>query len=449
MAVNKNGKHIKGTKKVREGYVSQGFEYASFPSDFQSTEIEQSFGCGRKVYNEYVAGLYRYLESIHYEYGKIKYDVPSYTEITNRYDFMKRGLHDSKIYANEKKHFTNALDKFNEDFAWREKPQYKKAAVKRAKNTNDKLTFRDLKGMPKFHSKKRDKFSYITNNYKDPKGNYVIYIVEEVNQKAKKVECFLRLPKVGLLKIHMHRPLPKGYIINNITVKKEYDRYMVSINVDYPLQSSSMEEIKESKIIALDYSQRDFFVDNNGKRANPPKYYQKNEKKLKRLQRRYSRKYEDEEKNPSKNKQKALRKLQRLSNQVTLQRKHWLHTLSYQIANEWDCVGLEDINLRNMSQTFRLAKNIQDNGFGAFRTYLQYKLERQGKLFIKVAWDFPSSKRCSNCHSVKTELKLSERTYSCSNCNKDEDRDVNAAINIKQEVVRILKEEKNIRVRNG
>ena len=110
--VNKDGKHIKGTKKVREGYVSQGFEYASLPSDFQRAEMEQSFGCGRKVYNEYVAGLYKYLESINYEYGKIKYDVPSYTEITNQYDFMKRGLHDSKIYANEKKHFTNAFDKF-------------------------------------------------------------------------------------------------------------------------------------------------------------------------------------------------------------------------------------------------------------------------------------------------------------------------------------------------
>ena len=94
LAVNKNGEHIKGTKKVREGYVSQGFEYASFPSDFQRTEMEQSFGCGRKVYNEYVAGLYRYLESIHYEHGKIKYDIPSYTEITNQYDFMKRGLHE-------------------------------------------------------------------------------------------------------------------------------------------------------------------------------------------------------------------------------------------------------------------------------------------------------------------------------------------------------------------
>jgi putative transposase len=441
VAVDKNGNQIKGSKIVREGFVSQGFEYASFPSDFQKQEMEQCFGCARKVYNEYISGLYEYLESIHYQSGKILYQIPSYTTITNKYDFMKTRLHDSKVYANVKKNFEHSIKKYNEDFAWKESPQYKKSSIRRAKNTDFKLSFRDLKGLPKFHSKKKGKFSYITNNYKDPKGKDVIFLEDSVNEKTKKEEYFLRQPKVGLLKIHMHRPLPNGYIINNVTIKREYYRYMVSINVDFPFQSFERKTINESKIITLDYSQSGFYVDHHGNKANPPKFYKKNEKKLKRLQRRYSRKDEDDQKNPSQNKQKALKEVQKLTNKVTLQRKHWLHTLSYQIANEWECVGLEDLDLRNLAQTLYLGKNLHDNGFGLFRTYLQYKLKRQGKLLIKTNKFFPSSKRCSNCHHVKSDLKLSERVYKCLSCGNEMDRDQNAAENIKQEVSRLLIEQ--------
>ncbi len=170
--------------------------------------------------------------------------------------------------------------------------------------------------------------------------------------------------------------------------------------MDFPFQSFERKTINESKILTIDYSQSGFYVDHHGNRANSPKYYKKNEKKLKRLQRRYSRKEEDNQRNPSQNKQKALKELQKLTKKVTLQRKLWLHTLSYQIANEWECVGLEDLDLRNLAQALYLGKNLHDNGFGLFRTYLQYKLERQGKLFIKTDKFFPSSKRCSNCQHV-------------------------------------------------
>ena len=81
-----------------------------------------------------------------------------------------------------------------------------------------------------------------------------------------------------------------------------------------------------------------------------------------------------------------------------------------------------------------------------FRSYTQYKMERQGKLFIKVAKNFPSSKRCCKCHHVKKELKLSERVYECFECGNKMDRDHNAAQNLKQEVIRILTQEMNIKV---
>lgn len=446
MAVDKNGKQIKGTKIIREGYVSKGYIFASIPNDFQEKEMEQCFGCGRKVFNEYVAGLYEFLESLRFEKGKIKYSVPSYTEITNKYDFIKPRLHDSKVYANVKMNFEQAIKKYNEDYGWKEKPEYKKSSIRRAKNTDYTLSFRDLKGLPKFHSKKKGKFSYTTNNYKDPKGRYVLYIEEKVNEQTKKVEFYLRLPKIGLLKINLHRPLPEGYIINNVTLKREDTQYFVSINVDFPYEKEMKKEIKESKIKTFDYSQKDFYVDNDGEKVKPPKYYRKNEKKLKRLQRRYARKQEDENKNPSKNKQKALKELQRLTTKVARQRSHWLHTLSFRIANECECAGFEDIDLRGLAQTFKLAKNLHDHGFGKFREYMKYKLERQGKYFIKVAKHFPSSKRCSNCHHVKGDLKLSERTYECLSCGNKMDRDHNAAENLKQEIVRILKEEMNIKL---
>ena len=111
--------------------------------------------------------------------------------------------------------------------------------------------------------------------------------------------------------------------------------------------------------------------------------------------------------------------------------------MSCKIADSYDAVAVEDIDMKAMSGSLNFGKSVMDNGFGAFRDKLAYKLERQGKRLIKVDRFYPSSKRCSCCGQVKNELRLDERIYICR-CGMRMDRDVNAAINIREEGRRLL-----------
>ena len=103
----------------------------------------------------------------------------------------------------------------------------------------------------------------------------------------------------------------------------------------------------------------------------------------------------------------------------------------------YDVVSVEDLDMKTLSRCLYLGKGIMDNGYGSFRDMLSYKLQKEGKQLVKVGKFFPSSKKCSHCGNVKKELKLSERIYRCS-CGSELDRDINAAINIREEGRRIL-----------
>ena len=111
--------------------------------------------------------------------------------------------------------------------------------------------------------------------------------------------------------------------------------------------------------------------------------------------------------------------------------------MTRKIADTYDVVGVEDIDMKAMSRCLHFGKSVMDNSYGMFRDILTYKLEEQGKKLVKIDRFFPSSKKCCKCGSVKKELKLSERIY-CCNCGNVMDRDQNAAINIREEVRRML-----------
>ena len=99
-------------------------------------------------------------------------------------------------------------------------------------------------------------------------------------------------------------------------------------------------------------------------------------------------------------------------------------------------IGVEDIDMKTMSRSLNFGKSVMDNGYGMLRSMLSYKLEEQGKELIKVDRYFPSSKRCSCCGRMKEDLTLSDRVYRCE-CGNCMDRDVNAAINIRMEAMRL------------
>jgi len=119
------------------------------------------------------------------------------------------------------------------------------------------------------------------------------------------------------------------------------------------------------------------------------------------------------------------------------QRKDFLHKESRQLANAYDAVCIEDLNMQDMARALNFGKSVSDNGWGIFSGFLDYKLTEQGKQIIKISKWFPSSKMCSFCGTVKDDLPLAERIYRCG-CGFVCDRDVNAALNIRNEGIRLL-----------
>ena len=142
----------------------------------------------------------------------------------------------------------------------------------------------------------------------------------------------------------------------------------------------------------------------------------------------------------SKRYQKQKAKINKIHEKIKNKRKDYLHKESRKIANFYDVVVIESLDMKKMSSSnLKLGKGIFDNGWGMFTNYLKYKLEEQGKRLIKIDKYYPSSKLCSSCGHIHNELKLHERTWICPECGTKHNRDYNAAINIKKEGLRLIK----------
>ena len=127
----------------------------------------------------------------------------------------------------------------------------------------------------------------------------------------------------------------------------------------------------------------------------------------------------------------------RVHEKVRNQRQDFLHKFSRQLADAYDVIGVEDLDMKAMSRSMHFGKSVMDNGFGMLRSMLAYKLAERGGELVKVDRWYPSSKRCSRCGKIKETMPLSERTYTCS-CGNVMDRDVNAALNIRMEAMRLI-----------
>ncbi|OCA86061.1 hypothetical protein A8F94_14565 [Bacillus sp. FJAT-27225] len=434
MATDKSGKHIKGTKKeLPEGWVTYGYRYAIFPAEEDRKQLERSFGCERKVYNEYVAGLYEHLEKIEFQGRFIQYKIPNYTTITQRYEFLDKS-NDSFVYNDAKMRFQAALKKYNDEFA--KKPvQYKKSVLKKMRTIGYVPTLRDIKGLPNFHSKKQGKFSYTTNQ---TNGN--IKIVQKNEQ------FLLCIPKFrNGIPIALHRELPFEGIIKKATIKREGNRYMVSLSIDFPIKQEPLRSnIKADEVLALDYNQTDLYVDSEGRKAGYPRYHKIIEKRQRRLNKSLARKknralaYSEGNIIYSINYQNTVKNYQKTMTKAKNQRKDFLHKRSNQITNDYAAIVVEDLDLSNLAQCLSLGKKLHDNGFGMFRTMLEYKAKKNGKHLIFADKFFPSTKLCSECNKKKETVKLSERVYVCEHCHTKMDRDYNAASNLKQYGIKIL-----------
>lgn len=279
------------------------------------------------------------------------------------------------------------------------------------------MYFKGAAGFPNFKTKRDNKQSYRT---KFNNGNIKIK-----NRQIK-------IPKVGWIKLNQHRELPiNGQIATATITKTASKKYFVCLMVKY---EKCIEAVTPKTFIGLDFSMHELFVDSNGDNPNFPHYYRKAQKRIAKEKRKL-----DLMKFQSNNWEKQRIKLAKITEKVTHSRADFLHKRSRQITNSYDCVCIEDLNMRRLSKALNFGKSVNDNAWGTFVKMLTYKLAEQGKQLVKVDKFFPSSQICSKCgciHKITKHLKV--RKWICPDCGSLNIRDMNAAINIRNEGMRLI-----------
>ena len=238
--------------------------------------------------------------------------------------------------------------------------------------------------------------------------------------------------------------------VQNLTlVKTRANEYYLSVLVDYQPEKKP----DTGSVIGIDLGVKDFIVDSNGNRYENQKFYAKDEEKLKRLYRQFSRKemvptgemvFSEkygkmvEAKKPSHNREKARVRLAKFQESIANRRKQYIQELTSMLVDENQVICIEDLNVKGMLANHKLAKCIQDVSFSEFVRVLEYKCNKYGRTLVRVDRFYPSSKTCSHCGHVNKNLTLSDREWVCPECGALIDRDYNAAVNILNEGLRII-----------
>ena len=370
-------------------------KYAIYPNPAQATLCQKTFGCCRFVYNQMLT-----VQQERYKLGEkhlSKMDANKYCNQNLKAEYPFLTEVDKFALTNSIYHLSGAYDRF----------------------------FKHLGKFPKHKSKRKSKKSYTTNL---TNSNIVVG------------DDFIKLPKLGKVKAKIHRSSESGWKLKSATISQQSDgSYYCSVLYEYSYNIKAI-TLDKNNTIGLDYKSDGLYVDSNGNKPPLHKYYRQSQKKLAKLQRRLSRKV-GAKKNEvkSNNYLKQQIKVNRLHCHIANQRKDYLHKKSTEIANQYDIVCVENLNMRAMSNKgFGNGKATMDNGYGMFLAMLEYKLENRGKRLVKVDKYFPSSQTCYACGAIHQEMKdLSKRYFQCE-CGYNNDRDINAALNIKREGLRIL-----------
>ncbi len=374
--------------------MNSAIKYRLYPTSEQKIMFAKTFGCCRKVYNlmlsEKIESYKTTGKFVAVTPAKYKKDFPYLKEVDS--------LALANVQLNLQSAFRNHFDR------------------NRRKKT----------GFPKFKSAKHSRKSYTTNNQ-----NGTVAIIDN---------RYIRLPKTGKVRAVIHRVPGTDWKLRSATVScSSDDRYYVSVLFEYE-NSVSAYVADENNAIGMDYASDGLYVDDKGNIGTNHKFYRESHKKLAKEQRKLSRKKGSRKgEDKSHNYLKQQRKVNRIHTHIANQRKDNLHKISAEIANQYDIVCVENLNMRNMSNRgFGNGKATLDNGYGMFLDMLEYKLANRGKYLVKVDKWYPSSQICHCCGKRHPEMKdLRIRTMRCE-CGYVMDRDRNAAMNIKKEGLRIM-----------
>ena len=244
----------------------------------------------------------------------------------------------------------------------------------------------------------------------------------------------LSIPKIKDISIRLHRKF-QG-IIKTVTVSlMPSGKYFASVLVDTIQQEIKPSKVDKNTTIGIDLGVKTLVVCSDGRQFANPKNLQKSINKLQRAQKRLCRKQKG-----SANRNRMRLKVAKLQEHISNQRKDNIHKITYMLTHDSQVrtICMEDLNVKGMLHNHHLAQSIADASFGMFLTTLEYKCKWYGVNLIKIERFAPSSKTCSKCGNVYRGLKLSERSWVCSECGTRHDRDFNAACNIKEFGLRAL-----------
>lgn len=361
----------------------KAYKYRIYPNKKQKELIQKTFGCTRFVYNYYL-------------------------------DKRK------EMYKNDKSAFTynmcsKDLTKLKRELEWLKEPD--KYSLQNSLKDLDmayQKFFKEHIGFPKFKSKKNRYKSYRTSC----SNNNICF----ENKRIK-------LPKLGLVKTR-DKQVPQGRILNATISQEPNGHYYCSLcctNVEHEQLS------KTNQNIGIDLGLVDFAIMSDGTKIENPRFYEKSEQKLVKLQRELSRKTIG-----SNRWNKSRIKVANLQKYISNQRKDFLQKLTTDIVKTYDVICIEDLDVKHMKETDSTIRNkrVGDVSWSEFRRMLTYKSKWYGKQLSVIDKYYPSSQICHFCGNKDGKKSEDIRFWICPNCNSELDRDINAAINILNEGLR-------------
>lgn len=365
--------------------AEKAYKYRIYPNKKQQELIQKTFGCTRFVYNYYL---------------------------------NKR----KEMYENDKTTFTynmcsKDLTNLKKELEWLKEPD-KDSLQKSLKDLDMAYQkfFKEHSGYPKFKSKK--------NRYKSYRTSYT-------NNNIRFEKKHIKLPKLGLVKVR-DKQMPQGRILNATISQEPNGHYYCSLcctDVEF-------EQLpKTNKNVGIDLGICDFAILSDGIKIENPQFYEQSEKKLARLQRELSRKTIG-----SSRWEKARLKVAKLQKHIANQRNDFLQKLTTIIVSNYDVIAIEDLNVKEMKETDSKIRNkrVGDVSWSEFRRMLTYKSQWYGKELSVIDRYYPSSQICHVCGHRDGKKSESIRSWICSNCHSELDRDINASINILNEGLRLL-----------